>query len=126
MSKKALCISCGMEFPSEEAFQAHKDGGHKTKGDIVSPVTASLPNQDFIDAVNRIEKKDTPSKEDQQKDLKMPEPKPISLTYLYVGECPTCRGPVTTLEIDIEKIHMCICYCNNCKKQLESRKVEKL
>ena len=122
MARTALCIPCNQEFPSEASFQEHKKSGHKTKGvSLVAP--QGTPTPEFLEQVQRIEGKKEPV---DNTNLKMPDPKPISLTYVFVGECPSCHGPVTTLEVDVEKEHVCICYCNNEKKQLESRKVEKL
>jgi len=51
---------------------------------------------------------------------------PIKLTYLYKGQCPDCAGPITTLEIDVEKKHFYIAMCNRCNKQLDTREVKKL
>lgn len=53
-------------------------------------------------------------------------PKPVTLKYVYQGQCPDCSQPITTLEIDIEKKHFCIAMCTRCNKQVATREVVKL
>lgn len=55
-----------------------------------------------------------------------PKPIPIQLTYLFKGQCLDCLGPVSTIELDINKKHFCIAMCQRCNKQLETKEVEKL
>lgn len=53
-------------------------------------------------------------------------PQEIKLTYLFTGQCDVCAGPITTLEMDVEKKHFVVAYCTRCKKQCNTREVVKL
>lgn len=54
------------------------------------------------------------------------EPKPVTLKYVYQGQCTDCSQPVTTLEIDVDKKHFCIAMCTRCNKQVLTKEVVKL
>lgn len=127
-----MCVPCSLDFPNDADYYLHKKGGHadKSKGNpIVGP--GIEPPQDFIEAVKRIEaKKDEPPPApppapDQPRPT-MPDPNPIVLTYSYTGDCPTCRNPVSTLELDVKDLHCIVAYCPRCNKQLSSREEKKL
>jgi hypothetical protein len=55
-----------------------------------------------------------------------PKEEPVILTYVYKGNCNSCGGAVTTLEIDVLKKHIAIAMCTRCNKQLLTREVAKL
>lgn len=127
---KAICMKCSLEFSTESEFSVHKSGGHvdKSKGlPLVGPGVE--PDPEFAATVARLEAKasepvqTTPPVPTPRPEL--PDPKPIVLTYHYEGDCPTCRNPITTLELDVDT-HAVIAYCTRCNKQLEVRKEKKL
>lgn len=124
-----ICVPCSMEFPDDAIFLVHKKSGHidKSKGlPIVGPGVE--PNPEFVEAVNRIEarKDEPPPVSTHPERPKLPDPRPITLTYNYLGDCPVDRSPPTTIELDIEDKHFAVAICPNCKKQLASQQVEKL
>jgi len=133
--KEVLCIECGMSFPSEIAFQAHKQSGHKTKGKLLtSPEipTEIAPTPEFLEAVNRIEAKkaevtpNTSGGADPPVILLPPSTDPVRLTYLFRGNCPTHNIPVETYEVDVMKKHIVLAICPKDKQQLLSKEVVKL
>ncbi len=124
---KALCIQCGMEFPNDEVYQKHKSSGHKIKGTSILPTSipeSAIPTPEFIAQVQQIEQKE--SEVEKVSRPTVPDPTPITLTYKYIGQCPTCRNEVTTLELEIKEDYFVSAYCLNCKKQLSNKKVTKL
>lgn len=52
--------------------------------------------------------------------------KPITLNYVYKGNCPACQQAVTTLELDVDKKHFVTAVCTRCGKQHATREVVKL
>lgn len=128
MAKQAICMPCGMEFPSEASFQQHKDSGHTTKGGLLMPPSA-VPSPEFMETVQRLEAQALtptvpladPTKAPDGSELKLPEAKPIVLTYVYTGDCPTCIKPISTLELNVKDSHFVVAYCEICKKQLNER-----
>lgn len=128
-----MCIPCSLDFPDDATFLVHKKSGHvdKSKGlPVVGP--DQNPDPEFAATVARIEAKknepETPPEPVPNLPARpeIPDPKPVKLTYHYEGECPTCRNPVTTLELDIDSTHAVIAHCVKCNKQLEARKEKKL
>lgn len=126
---KAICVQCSQEFPSDDVFQEHKKSGHVTQGRPLVP-----PGQDvdpeLLQQIQRIEeKKKDPEPEVPQK-VELPPPTPITLSYRYTGQCPTCRREVVTFPMDVKikdvECHVVIAYCENCKTQLQSREEKKL
>lgn len=128
---KMLCVPCSMEFSTETDYVIHKKGGHvdKSKGLLVVGPNSEV-DPEFAATVARIEaKKNEPPTPDTPAPVQRPElpdPKPVKLTYHFEGECPTCRNPVTTLELDIDSTHAVIAHCVKCNKQLEARKEKNL
>lgn len=146
-----MCMECNMEFPSIEAYIAHKNSGHTIPGikiDAVSPpktdpaIPPNVPpeaiaDNDFIQKVEAIKQREAEKfklsqhKEEMQKEAariqaNTPKPKKVELTYLYIGDCPDDGSHVMTLEVDIGIKHFAIAVCNSCKKQLDSKEVVKL
>ena len=128
MPKRALCMKCSLEFASEADYQKHKDAGHTGGGTPIAPSGQTVPAE-FIAQVERIENKDTPPVAPTELPA-APVVAPIGLSYVYTGSCPSCNVAVSTLELDIEvekaEQHVVVAFCPNCKKQLQTRKVEKL
>jgi hypothetical protein len=58
--------------------------------------------------------------------LATPKVEPVILTYVYKGNCNSCGGAVTTLEIDVLKKHIVIAMCTRCNEQLATQTVAKL
>jgi len=140
---KMIDAQCNVEFPSDALYLVHKKAGHKGGLEKATPIEApplptpppgvmpeSAPSPEFLEMVSRIErKKETPPESNptpSQHPSELPQSKPISLEYHYSGECPDCRTPIATLEIDVEKKHFCIAFCSSENKQLQSREVAKL
>lgn len=96
---KLTCPECLEEFASKNELDNHKKTCKKQE---VYKATPPVPKQ-------------------EPKKLEKPK-----LTYLYKGVCTSCAGQLSTLEIEVEKKHFCIAFCNRCNKQIESREVVKL
>ena len=123
---KMICMPCNQEFSSEASYLKHKESGHTTKGQALEgPGDVSAPTPEFLEAVARIE-----SQKDEQPPTperpQLPDPKPIALTYVYTGDCPSCRRQPSTLELQVKDTFFVIAYCDNCKKQLMEKEVVKL
>lgn len=134
-----MCITCSLDFPTDADFLVHKKSGHTdmTKGTPLDGPSAVVvgpdikPTEEFAAQVARIEAKaneppPAPPKPNFPERPILPDPKPITLTYNYIGECPTCRNPVSTLELDVAKVHCVVAFCARCNKQLASREEKKL
>jgi hypothetical protein len=50
-------------------------------------------------------------------------PEPIVLTYVFTGQCPTCRTYVETLELEVEGKLFMVAYCSTCKVKVFDKKV---
>lgn len=127
-----MCIPCSLEFSTEADFTVHKSSGHvdKSKGlTLVGPGVE--PDPDFAATIARIEaKKNEPqvmtAPPVHSPRPELPELQAVQLIYKYTGDCPTCRTPVSTLELDLDQTHAVIAHCVKCNKQLEVRKEKKL
>lgn len=135
-------MQCSQEFLGDLAYEEHKRSGHRTIGISLNPVPAGIPveavaDQSFIDNVERINREkqeglaptthnDNPNQAPDGSKLEVPEPKQIQLTYVYTGECPTCRKPVSTIELDVKDAHFVVAYCETCKKQLHESEEKNL
>lgn len=128
-------MECNQEFASDALFQQHKQSGHQTKGSSLEPLpTTAMPTPEFMEAVQRIEaevlapspKLNNPAVALDGTKLEVPEPKPIKLKYVFEGDCPTCRKPVSTLELQVKDSHFVIAYCETCKQQLQEREEKNL
>lgn len=119
-------------------------------GDLPPGVPSeALPDQAFLDTIARIEGVDPApdptaieahkremeamlAAAPKQEPTKPKEVRKIELTYVYTGDCPTCKNPVITLESDIDlgkaggKKHFVSAFCINCKKQIFSREEKDL
>jgi hypothetical protein len=124
-----------MEFSTDAEYKAHKESGHTLPGTPLpgpdgNPV--AVPSPDFIEAVERIKKQGEIQQLPEAVPNNSPIPAPIRLTYLYTGHCPDCNLVVNTLELDLtvgktkEQVHVVAAFCPNCKKQIESREVQRL
>ncbi len=130
-----ICIPCNMEFPSDAIYIRHKNSGHvafREKGIVLdSPPEPLLPpgfpepTSEFVEMVNRIENK-TEEPKPSQHPSELPPASPITLEYIWRGECPSDRASVTTLELDVANKHFCIAICSICRKQLATMEVAKL
>lgn len=143
MARSVMCIPCNFKFISEEAFQVHKQSKHTifVNGTPIEDPTPpqepvipdgippeALPSPEFIQQVQEMEKAkqaDQDSKPSQHPN-ELPPAKELKLTYLWVGECPTCRIPPTSIELDVRDIHFVVAICDRCKAQLDSKEVAKL
>lgn len=100
------------------------------------PNTA-LPSPEFMEQVKRIED----SQKQKQASLSQPttpqiisvpivepvrESIPIQLEYKYTGTCDNCHTVIDTILTEVEKITICIAWCNICKKSLQQQKVKPL
>ncbi len=146
MARSFLCIKCNVEFPTDAIYMAHKKGDHKTYLDQSTPLEslpvptpppgvplegAEMPSKEFIEIVKRIEgekEESTPTETSRpsQHPTELPKADPIKLEYIYRGVCPEDRAQITTLELDVAEKHFCIAICSVCKKQLETKEVEKI
>jgi len=115
--KRWMCALCfnektgPMEFETEEDYKEHNRKYHPTgEPNVQKPV-------------------EKPKITEELPELAKPQPQPIQLTYKYIGTCSFCKGEVETIELDVGvkiKEHVCLAWCNNCKKKLSQRKVVKL
>lgn len=105
ISRSFGCHKCEEMFVTHDLLQAH----------LANHVTVIKKNEPMVETLSvvlpQIVKKD---------------PTPITLGYVYEGNCPNCLGSITTLEMDVDKKHFCIAHCIKCNKQLETREVAKL
>lgn len=134
---KAICAKCGQEFPSESAYQKHKDSGHVLIGtplDPTIPIIAeqSKPSQEFIETVKRIENKaneekkiENAEKSEAVTDSNAPK-KPLELKYVYTGHCSDHSVEVDTVVVEADDKYFAIAICPVDKKQLITKKVAKL
>jgi hypothetical protein len=113
----AICIQCDLEFPTVKELDKHIKSGHKIKPSDWKPPIKRITLDD-------IEKKKEKSVE--KKVIKEEKPKPIELTYKYIGQCPECRGEVDTIMMEVGKSTRAIAYCVNCRKKLSEKKVKSL
>lgn len=136
---KMICVKCGLEFPSDAIYLAHKKGDHLTnldKGISIEepPIPESppgispeaLPSPEFIEQINRIENKEEIQTPPSQHPTELPEAEPIKLIYLFKGQCPEHRTPIDTLELDVSDKHFVIAVCSTNKEQLETKEVASL
>ena len=126
MARQYLCISCNKAFSSEEEFQIHKKGGHKTGGTPLSSPDIPAPTPEFLETIQRIEEKrikDTTPIENVSPTAPQGAIEAIKLVYKYSGNCPEHNVPVDIVEINIKKIHFAVAVCPVDKKQLQTREV---
>lgn len=141
---KKICIPCSLEFDSVADYDEHDKSGHslKEKGITLGPppppgVPPGVPlaTPEFIQMAQNAKSSDsTAAPLPQHPPLAKPEQKPIVLSYIYTGTCPTCNVNVGVVELDVElevekkKVsrHFAVCICPVCKAQLTSREVVKL
>ena len=110
-----ICSLCtdedGMprEFKNDDEYMAHNKAFHSPD----SPKLEKPPQPQVVEdvLVHPPETKVT---------------KAVTLAYVYVGECSDCGKAVDTLEVDVDKKHFCIAWCNACKKQVSLREVVRL
>src|SRR3990167_8942051 len=114
MAKQVLCISCNLAFSSEEDFQSHKKGGHKTGGVSLSNPEVPAPTPEFLETIQRIEERKTSiptSPENVSPVAPQGVPEAIKLIYKYSGKCPEHNVDVDIVEIDIAKRHFAVAVC---------------
>ena len=105
------CSKCESQFETKALLVAHMPEHIIAKGKVIK-------KEDLTASPGKLISTPPPANK--------PKPKPIELTYVYTGLCPTCGGQISTLEIDIDKKHFCIAHCNRCNKQHDTREVKKL
>lgn len=119
-----ICPNCfdensgPLEFETEEKWKEHMVKFHPVS---VAKNPSAKPKKN----TRKESKVDVPS----QAPAAVVEKEPIKLTYKYVGNCEFCGGEIETIELDVgvrTKEHVCLAWCNNCKKKLSQRKVAKL
>ena len=138
---KVLCIKCNYEFPSDAIYETHKKSGHQfmsngTPLEDPNPQpevppgipSESLPTPEFIAQVQAMEtpQPEEPAPTPSTHPTELPPVKELKLTYVWVGECETCRIPPTTIELDVKDSHFVVAVCDRCKQQLQSQEVAKL
>lgn len=105
ISRSFGCHKCEEMFNTHELLQAHL-ADHATVIKKTEPMVETLSV-----VLPQVVKKD---------------PTPITLEYIYKGQCPECVGNITTLEMDVDKKHFCLAHCIKCNKQYVTREVIKL
>jgi len=130
-----LCERCGAEFEELQEYKDHKVD--HVQGRVANKSVEELAG--IMDAPDMGTPGPTATGEQIQaeplkpttKPTKPPwsEPEPITLTYRYDGNCPTCRGAVETLDLegvaDKGKV-VVVAWCPACKKKVSQRIVVKL
>lgn len=108
------------EFTSEDEFRNHMLTVHP---ELLAPT-------DLMDRVSKPSDPPKPIHFDPPKPNKPEAPRkpiPVNLIYTYVGECPTCYSPVSTLMLDMPgktaKL-FAVAFCVKCNKQLEKHEVQ--
>lgn len=148
---KMICVPCAQEFPSEEEYIKHKKSGHQTKGaPVVGPGVPqeAAPTPEFLEQVARIEAKEAErsrvkrttgagsvrnSPPNALQELTGTEvtsdqsqPIPISLKYVFVGQCPDHLVDIETYCLSAGGKYFAVAVCPVDKKQLVEREVVKL
>ncbi len=122
-----ICVQCNQSFPTLEKLEDHEKSGHTIKG---TPLTNNPIDPQFAATLKDIQeaekaKKVTKNIAPDGTELKLPEPKPIQLTYKFIG-VDSCGHEVVTLEMDINNRHFVTAFCLQENKQIESREVANL
>ena len=132
-----ICTPCNQSFPSLEALEAHEKAGHATKGESLAN---NQINPEFAETLKMIEEAEKKKREAIASGadpkqlapdgtvLKMPEPpkpKPIQLTYKFIGNC-DCGAEPKTLVISKQVGLTVIAYCLKDDKQLLALEVPHL
>lgn len=132
MAALFICPQDNQSFPTHEALKEHKLSGHVTRGETT---TNQEMNPEFLETLKAMKEAEQAKANTAKNlapdgtELKLPTPKPLApirLTYLYEGDCPNDRTPISTLELDIKETHFVIAVCLTCKDQLASREAPKL
>lgn len=98
---------------------------------LLDPTQAGL-NPELGKTLADIEKDKRQKEEDalklaQIQEKSKPKQQPITLKYIFVGNCPNCNSDkVKTLMVENEAGYFAVCYCLQEDVQLQSVKVTKL
>ena len=125
-----MCIACSgsedeVAFWTAKDLFVHEKSGHTTKGVVVElppavPVTPSATEQD--PSLGTVPKTAT-----EQQPAAVSEPKPLELTYKWIGAHKVCNSEPRTLVMEIGNGDMwAIAYCANCDMKIAEHKVEPL
>jgi transcription elongation factor Elf1 len=109
-----ICPRCNQELPTKSEYVTHLDA-HRL-GKVTAPSAEQLREKAAL----------AQAAQPQVAQQTRPEPKPITLQYVYKGDCPKCVIAVETIEVDIANVHVAIAWCPRCKQQHEQREVHKL
>jgi len=144
-----ICPKCHAEVANEKMFRQHAIDFHHApeevlKGDLPVNLPAfakpiiPLPATEIssFDETETYTPNSPPSARKSEsnppsetvtrsEDIKQPV-LPIELTYKYIGSCPRCAVPVTTVLITVASELHCIALCPHCFKTLEDKKVRAL
>lgn len=108
-----LCATCGNQYEQHKEYKAHQCGVKPTvdEGSNTPLTHLKAENEPIQEAVQITEEVKTT---------------PITLEYIFKGECPACKRGVSTLELEVASKYYAVAYCVFCKKQHEQREVVKL
>lgn len=112
--KSWLCEKCGHESTTHDEYKQHKVDHQLGK-------ITDKPEEEIPTPPPKLEPK--PMEVQPKGD---PDRKPIQLTYVFTGNCPTCGKHVETLELDVGNDHFCIAFCTACREKRAERKVARL
>lgn len=131
--KTFLCEKCSFEAKSDQDYKQHRIDHNLGKEfkPYMHPVTGEP-----VEAIDTIQPENKPAVEAPvmpQKGLKSvgsTNITPITLKYIFEGTCPVDNNRIETIPLDIEieknKKFVVIAWCNNCKKNIQQRVVNKL
>lgn len=140
MAGKYKCQLCEDEFmillELQEHMRWHDQLTQKSKQKVKRPSkTEELgltrePTPEEVLGKNRRESPTGEYARPSLKDVVRPVPpppvtvaKPIQLKYKYEGQCPTCKGDVVTIEIDLDEKNAVSAYCVACDKKIAQKLV---